>query len=490
MDTVFGLNNEGVISFSPFVEMHDKVGGSFVYNGERSRFWNNIEIAYRSEIKKLYQSWRSRSVNKLSYDWLINSFYNNTISKLSAALYNLDGNYKYLSPLVEDNDASHLFCWQGDRFEYLKWWWSNRVKYKDGQYEAGDYMANYIQMRLYTPASDELAVEADFDFDLKSYLPGYLRVKFGSKLRGGRQPNPNVLTHIEAPNDVFNDTECIIYGYGITDIGDLAPKYVGTVDISMGTSLTSLKIGDTTEGYVNENLKVLSLGNNALLKTLNIANCPNLTDSIDASGCTDIESIEARGSSITGVTLPIGGNLKRLNLPATVSNLTVINHSGITEMILEGCENITTLRLENFPLDIKNILYRCTSLYRVRLLNVYITDSSFGLLNTVSTNCIGLDENNNNLPNPIITGEYHITGTIRMSDKIKYEDEFLNLSITADTIIDDVYYDKDGNVVIDKNNDVIVLPNDSAYTSSFTVSDLDEFVTEVQKAIDNMESGD
>ena len=77
-----------------------------------------------------------------------------------------------------------------------------------------------------------------------------------------------------------------------------------------------------------------------------------------------------------------------------------------------------------------------------------------------------------------------------MSDKIKYEDEFLNLSITADTIIDDVYYDKDGNVVIDKNNDVIVLPNDSAYTSSFTVSDLDEFVTEVQKAIDNMESGD
>ena len=490
MDTVFGLNNEGVISFSPFVEMHDKVGGSFVYNGERSRFWNNIEIAYRSEIKRLYQSWRSRSVNKLSYDWLINSFYNNTISKLSAALYNLDGNYKYLSPLVEDNDASHLFCWQGDRFEYLKWWWSNRVKYKDGQYEAGDYMANYIQMRLYTPASDELAVEADFDFDLKSYLPGYLRVKFGSKLRGGRQPNPNVLTHIEAPNDVFNDTECIIYGYGITDIGDLAPKYVGTVDISMGTSLTSLKIGDTTEGYVNENLKVLSLGNNALLKTLNIANCPNLTDSIDASGCTDIESIEARGSSITGVTLPIGGNLKRLNLPATVSNLTVINHSGITEMILEGCENITTLRLENFPLDIKNILYRCTSLYRVRLLNVYITDSSFGLLNTVSTNCIGLDENNNNLPNPIITGEYHITGTIRMSDKIKYEDEFLNLSITADTIIDDVYYDKDGNVVIDKNNDVIVLPNDSAYTSSFTVSDLDEFVTEVQKAIDNMESGD
>ena len=289
---------------------------------------------------------------------------------------------------------------------------------------------------------------------------------------------------------MFNDTECIIYGYGITDIGDLAPKYVGTVDISMGTSLTSLKIGDTTEGYVNENLKVLSLGNNALLKTLNIANCPNLTDSIDASGCTDIESIEARGSSITGVTLPIGGNLKRLNLPATVSNLTVINHSGITEMILEGCENITTLRLENFPLDIKNILYRCTSLYRVRLLNVYITDSSFGLLNTVSTNCIGLDENNNNLPNPIITGEYHITGTIRMSDKIKYEDEFLNLSITADTIIDDVYYDKDGNVVIDKNNDVIVLPNDSAYTSSFTVSDLDEFVTEVQKAIDNMESGD
>ena len=488
MDTVFGLNNEGVISFSPFVEMHDKVGGSFVYNGERSRFWNNIEIAYRAEIKKLYQNWRSRTVNKLSYDWLINSFYNNTISKLSAALYNLDGNYKYLSPLVEDNDASHLFCWQGDRFEYLKWWWSNRIMYKDGQYEAGDYMSNYIQMRLYTPASDEeLAVEADFDFDLKAYLPGYLRVKFGSKLRGGRQPNPNTITHIEAPNDVFNDTECIIYGYGITDIGDLAPKYVGTVDISMGTSLTNLKIGDTTEGYVNENLKVLSLGNNALLKTLNIANCPNLTDSIDASGCTDIESIEARGSSITGITLPVGGNLKRLNLPATVSNLTVINHSGINEMIIEGCENITTLRLENFPLDIKSILYRCTSLYRVRLLNVFITDNSFDLLENITSNCIGLDENNNNLPSAVITGRYHISGTIRMSDKVRYEDEFMGLTVTADTIIDDVLYDKNGNVVIDKSNNVIVLPDDSAFTVSYTAAELDKWIDDVDEAIRQIE---
>ena len=488
MDTVFGLNNEGVISFSPFVEMHDKVGGSFVYNGERSRFWNNIEIAYHSEIRSLYQSWRSRKVNKLSYDWLINSFYNNTISKLSAALYNLDGNYKYLSPLVEDNDASHLFCWQGDRFEYLKWWWANRIKYKDGQYEAGDYMSNYIQMRLYSPASDEeLAVEADFDFDLKSYLPGYLRVKFGSKLRGGRQPNPNVLTHIEAPNDVFNDTECIIYGYGITDIGDLAPKYVGTVDISMGTSLTNLKIGDTTEGYVNENLKVLSLGNNALLKTLNIANCPNLTDSIDASGCTDIESIEARGSSITGITLPVGGNLKRLNLPSTVSNLTVINHGGINEMILEGCSNITTLRLENFPLDIKNILNRCTSLYRVRLLNVLISDDSFDLLDTIIQNCIGLDENNNNLPSPVITGTYHITGTIRMSDKVKYEDEFMGLTVTAENIIDDVLYDKTGAVVIDSNNNVVVLPNDNAFTVSYSSAELDTWIDDVDEAMRNIE---
>lgn len=493
MDTVFGLNNEGVISFSPFVEMHDKVGGSFVYNGERSRFWNNIEIAYRSEIKSLYQSWRSRTTNKLSYDWLINSFYNNTISKLSAALYNLDGNYKYLSPLVEDNDASHLFCWQGDRFEYLKWWWSNRVKYKDGQYEAGDYMSNYIQMRLYTPAiEEELAVEANFDFDIQSYLPGYLRVKFGSKLRGGRQPNPNVLTHIEAPNDVFNDTECIIYGYGITDIGDLAPKYVGTVDISMGTSLTSLKIGDTTEGYVNENLKVLSLGNNALLKSLNIANCPNLTDSIDASGCTDIESIEARGSSITGVTLPVGGNLKRLNLPSTVSNLTVINHSGINEMIIEGYDNITTLRLENFPLDIKNILSRSTSLYRVRLLNVYIIDNSFALLERISTTCIGLDENNNNLPSAVITGRYHISGTIRMSDKVKYEDEFNGLTVTADTIIDDVLYDENGNVVIDKNNNVIVMPDDTTFTVSYTAAELDTWIDDVDEAIRQIEdeSGD
>ena len=485
MDTCFGLNNEGVISFDYFIEVHDKLGNANCYNGEMSRLWNNIEVAYPDRIKALYQNWRS--TGKLSYDTVINQFYENTISKLSAALYNLDGEYKYLGPVKANNDTSKLFCWQGDRFERLKWWWFNRVRYKDGQYETGDYMANYIQMRLYTPIDNNLAVPTNFDFNISSYLAGYVKVKYGSKMRGTRKA-ANTSVHIVAPDDTFNDTECVLYGYGITEIGDLAPKYVGTVDVSMATSLKSLKIGDTRNGYSNTNLRGLSLGANTLLTTINIANCPNLTETIDVTGCINLEEIIATGSSITGVKFPEGGNLKRVFLPSTVSNLTIVGHKDITELVIEGYDNISTLRLENFPLDITQLIKSCNSLYRVRLINVNITDTDFSILEKLrSGSLIGLDEQDNNIDRPVVTGRFYLEGTIKMSDKVMYEDEFQGLTVSADEIIDDVLYDEEGKPLADSDNNVLVLPADTAFTLNYSAAEVDQFIDDVQQAYQELQ---
>jgi hypothetical protein len=491
MDTILGLNNEGVQSFSYDVEIHDRVNGAAVYNGESSVLWKNIELAYPDEIKAMYKQWRSSG--RLSYDTILGFFTSITFDKIPAALYNEDAYEKYIKSFI-NGLGNYLFCDQGERIEYIKYMLLNRFRYVDGKYEAGDYMDNYITVRLYTPEGENLPVPADFDFDISSYMSGYFKVKYGSKMVSVRQRSKNAVTHIDTPTVEgqaisFNDTECFIYGYGITDIGDLAPKYPGTLNVAKATSLTRLKVGDTTEGYSNENLTEVTLGTNPLLKELNVANCPNLTGAIDASGCKGIEEINAIGTAITGVTLPVGGNLKRYYLPATVSNLTIINHRSITELSLAGYSNLHTLRLEGFPLNISTILHNATNLNVIRLIDVNITDTSLDLLDDLK-DLYGLDENGREVNYPVLTGVFHVDGTIRMSDKVMYEDIYKGLTVTAETIIDDVLYDKDGNVVIDKDNNVLVLPRDTAYHSRYTVEDYDDVIEQINEDIEELEQNE
>lgn len=498
MDTILYINNEGVDRFPYDIEPHDTVGTSTAYNAEPSVLWRNIELAYPDEIKELYKQWRSRSIDKLSFENIFNIFNDFTYKKVPEALYNEDAEAKYIKPYKEGK-GNYLSSLQGNRISHLKYWLFNRIRYVDGKYGAGDYMSNYITLRLYTPNGEDLVVQPNFDFDIASYMSGYIKASYGGKIVDIRQREVNTVTHITAPSTIideetgeeieahYNDTECFIYGYGITDIGDLAPKYPGTLNVALATSLKTLKIGDETEGYSNENLTEVTLGNNTLLTHLNVANCPNLSGSIDVSGCTNIEEIILTGTAVTGVELPVGGNLKRYNLPATVSSLTIINHNSITEFSCQGYDNLHTLRLEGFPLDVGEIVRQSTALTTVRLINVNITDTDLTVLERLK-NCRGLDENGKEIDYPVITGIYHVNGTITMSDKVMYEDIYAGLTVTAETIIDDVLYDKDGNVVIDNENNVIVLPHNTAYTVDYSNQDLDKFIVDVEQAIQDLEN--
>lgn len=497
MDTILGLNNEGVPSFSYDVEIHDRIGGAAVYNGESSTLWKNMELAYMDEMKAKYKTWRSSGL--LSYNTVLNFFNTITFDKLPAALYNEDAYEKYIKTF-KNGLGDYLFCLQGNRLEFIKYMLLNRFRYVDGKYEAGDYMNNYIVVRLYTPEGNNLAIEPNFDFDITSYMSGYFKVSYGGKMVSVRQSSKNAVTHITAPtayNDNtgeyetihFNNTECFVYGYGITDIGDLAPKYPSGLNVSKATSLTRVKVGDTTEGYSNPNLLEAKFGTNPLLTYINLANCPNLTNSIDVSGCKNIEEINAIGTAITGFTLPVGGNLKKLYLPATITNLTIINHRNLSVLSVAGYTNLQTLRLEGFPLDISTILHSATNLNVIRLVDVSVIDTNLDLLEDLK-DLYGLDENGGEVSYPVLTGLFQVNGTIKMSDKVMYEDIYPGLTVTATTIVDDVLYDKDGNVVVDSENNVIVLPNNSAYHSRYTVEDFDDVIEQIAEDIEELEQNE
>ena len=411
IDTSYGLNNEGANQFSYGLEQHDFIEDVAVFNGENSLLWNNFELAYAEEIKTAYNDYRS---NKgLSYETIIDILYGEQVSKISENMYNTDGQFKYVEPLVKNNDATYLYVEQGNRINHLQYWLSNRFKYLDSKYEYSDFKDDFISMRTYTP--DNYVVAPTNYFDLKYFTDGYAQVLFGSS-NVRERTKANEVVRITAPEGLtFNNTETIIYGASkVLDIGDVSTKYARTMDYSKATKLKRLKIGNNTSGYANTNLEALTIGNNTMLEYLNIENCSKLTQAIDLTGCLNIKEVYAKGSSVVAVNFASGGNLTNLQLPATITNLTLTNQPFLTDFSIENVNNISTLRFENVPnINIKDIVVSAKNLNRIRITNVdwVLSQNEQELLNRLMT-AKGLDENNNNIDKPLLTGKIHINGVV------------------------------------------------------------------------------
>lgn len=469
MDTSFGLNNEGVNGFSYNIEYHDVIGTQDVFNGESSALWNMVEAVYPDDIQELYQSLRNN--NKLTYDKVMSILYGEQIEKICAAQYNSNAEFNYISPLVDDGIGTYLYVAQGSRLNHLQWWLFNRFNYMDSKYMGSGYTSDYATLRLYTPSSYS-EVTPSGNITITPYADQYLGVKYGSYTVRAKGTQ-GVATTIQAPAGVtFNDTETIVYGASrILSLGDLSPLYAGTIDVSKATKLSTLQIG-AGGTYSNTNLTGLTVGNNLLLKTLDVRNCPNLTQPIDVSGCSNIETVKATGTSTTAVTLPNGGNLQTLELPATITNLTIKNQSNITTFSVAGFTNVSTLVLENTNLDSADIFEDCTNLTRVRLVGVNWEMNDTDLLDAVYA-LQGIDENGYTTEHGVLTGTVTLHGQYSTATLNGYYAKFPSVNF----VLDSQYYalltisptPSDATVVIagQYKSSLMVLKNEAV---SYTVS--------------------
>lgn len=410
-DTVCGINNEGAVAFGYNVEYHDTEGSGQVWNGEASVLWNNVEAAFLPEITAMYQLMRSSGA--ISYDMCIGVLNGEQSDKWCEAIYNADGKFKYIDPLLNDGNGSYLYALQGSRSQHRKWWLYNRFRYIDSKYVAGDFKNDYVTMRLYTPNVWH-GVKPNADFTLTPGGDVYVAVKYGSYIIS-RRGHKGVPVVIKAPEIAFNDTETIVYGAAyIGSLGDLSGMYPGTVDISKATKLTELIVGSGAVGYQNSNLTVLAIGNNTLFRRLNVMNCNKLTQPIDVSGCENIEEIYAQGTSITSVKLPSAGRLSQLYLPDTITSLTIRNQTLTQDGFeLAGISNLSTVYIENTNgIDSATLINRCLAgsaptLERVRLIGVDWRLNSLDTLVKLSK-LKGLDVNGMNTDKSVITGKCHV----------------------------------------------------------------------------------
>ena len=455
-DTGLGINNEGSLVFGYELEDIDQVAGADVFNGQDSVLWTNLRQAYFEEIKAMYQT--LRSTGKLSYEDTERRFEEHQ-AKWPEAVFNEDAYFKYLQPLIEDNSAAYLSMLQGSKAEQRKWWLYNRYRYLDSKYNAGDALSDVITVRGYAKA----------DITVTPYADIYASVKYGSYLVQQRALRGNSYT-LACPLDNVNDTEIYIYSASqLKDVGDLSGLMVGYAEFSLATKLQALKLGDASSGYSNTNLTDLHLGNNVLLRTLDVRNCPNLTQAVDVSGCSNLEHVYFSGTGITGILLPVGGILKTLHLPATVTNLTIRNQMSLQDLSIPYYSGISTLRLENVnsAIDSRAILQAIPANSRVRLIGIDWAagdaDTLMGIIALLDT-MRGLDESGNNTDMAQVSGTISVD-TVTGAQLAEIAGKYPDIKVAYQHVTSNLYfYNDDGSTLL--YTQAIVDGGDGTYSGS------------------------
>ena len=442
-DSSLGINNEGKLVFPFWLEDIDQWDGADVYNGQQSVLWINFRAAYWDNVRTMWQNLRSG--NTLSAPKTL-ALFDEHQGKWPEAVFNEDAYYKYLRP-VENNNLSYLGMLLGSKKTQRDAFVTNRFRYIDSQLNAGDALLETVVVRAYAKAN----------MTLTPALPTYLRVRYASYDVSTRATVSEPYTLLN-PATNLNDSECIIYLAGnIADFGDLSGLKIGYGDFHWAVKAVRLQIGSADSQYDNPNLKELSIGTLNLLQYIDVRNASGLgtgdQKNVDLSGCSDIREAYFTGTSITGVTLPNGGFLKKLHLPDTISNLTIRNQSQLTEFVCEDFSHVTTLWLENpsSVIDTAAIVDEMPAGGRVRLYNFHWEledlDDVSDMFDKLD-NMRGLDQNGNNTDTPQVFGTINVeyaVGSQISAIQARYPDVRISYTHLTSNVY---YYTWDGETLL------------------------------------------
>lgn len=438
-DSSIGTDNKGNLAFDYFLEDIDYTdAGDPVFNGQNNVFWSNLRECFGDEIKAEYRRLRTDLASDgkalLSYD-RVNALFEAHQSQWSEAIYNEDAWRKAVEPLEKANDPQYLPMQQGKKEQHFKHWMYNRFRYLDSWAETGSALdeENRIMMRAH----------AQGDISLTTYINMYGQVYYNSE-----KVEHRMVRDVEQAFEWgAQGAEDAVIGVNsapmITSLGDLSPLMLEYCHIQYAKHLTYLKVGDGTSGYINDNLVELTLGNNTLLQTLDARNCTALTQQLDASGCQNIEEVLLDGSSVVGITLPNGGILKKLRLPGTIVDLTVLNQTKLQEFVLPDYSKIVTLRVENTPvIPTKEILAAIPANSRVRLIGFDWSFSSaadiLSLYDRLDT-MRGLDENGGNVAKAQMSGTIRVTN-ITGAQLAEMQSRYPDIKIVYQHITSNLYF--------------------------------------------------
>lgn len=351
-DTINGLDNNGALAFGYDINrqtIDPRTGNSYCYAGHDSVLWNNLEADadFMAIVKIVDQALYNVG---LTYANAIDMYNNKQSKKWSERLHNLDSQYKYLDPWLNDNNSVGLPKLQGARDTHRQWWLSNRFALYDAINVTGAYKANVFLVRV---ASVTLPVPVNAYITPARTGQVYGYGKGGVPIVAGVVGTVDVPIAMQISDELYVGASLDFYNAVFAkkiDISAIA-QYLTEIHLeainseAFDSSLEELILGtEISEQNVNALTQLTNLGKAKYLKKLGICNFNGLV-SIDLSENKYFEELDARGcANLTNIVFPDAAPITTLYLPANLQRLA-----------LKEITTLQTLSLVNNGASIVNI---------------------------------------------------------------------------------------------------------------------------------------
>lgn len=385
MDTILGLDNVGIITHNPDVDLDRFPTGNFVvdqepqnnnlgrgqYNLSDSRLWGLYRQYYKgfeSSISEEPTSFRLRqryfNLRKsgvLSYDNIIKKFMS-VINEIGQNYYNRDADIKYLNIFKNqagDEGYHNLGFLHGTREHYTKLWMKRRITYMDSLFDAssreliGNTASRDLKFR-FNPNPTGTGVTNRI-IQVISRSPVFITVLWSgednrndfSKLMV-RQDN---YTTFQKSFDAGTQSTNMNFGPEVMYMDQIGVGNPSYLDLKDASSLIELDLSGNTF------LQAINLEYCVSLRNLYLRDCTKLglgvdgVDSrkyIDVSACVNLQNLDISNTKLQQVSLPKGGTLKTLRCNDTlIGQLDLSNQSFLETVDLSNCTNLSTVTLKN-----------------------------------------------------------------------------------------------------------------------------------------------
>lgn len=429
-DTALGIDNNGELNMTYGHEDTDyKTDGDpssgYIFNAADSVIWRRIRQLMGTQLRAMYQSRESLNCWKASS--LIAEF-DTWQEQFPEELWRLDIERKYLRSYYTGNPVSNT----PPTKDFLQNMMNGRKRYQRRQFERNQEVyigtkyfgsnqcndSQAIRFRCNTPQS--AIVRPNYTLRITPYSDMYLSVAYGNASPQSVRAKAGVEYIFTTSLTTMDDTQILIYcAENIQALNDLSACYIRANNFAYATRLKTLVIGSDVAGYSNPFITELSIGNNKLLETLDIRNCPNLTGTLNLSSCVNLEELLAEGTSITSVSFAANGKIETAHLPATINGLTLRYLNRLTDLSLAGYDNLISLTSEYCGFDPYTLISRAINTLQIlRVLGIEWSFSDTAFLNRIYA-----------MSESTLAGEATITGSIRMSEIEKFGAKWKDLTL-------------------------------------------------------------
>ena len=347
LDSILPFDNQGKLTKPYWVEEHDfdtSLGKNY-WNGEDNALYNLLEECFptdlRSTMNEILSAMARLGGGTVQGCW--EKYFMSTCQYFPAVAYNefarigyeyahyqmVNGNY--------NNDTDPITQSLGSQEEGERQWCKDRTIYmssyaKYGEFDPGSPSGGNINYR----STEQMEVK----FNLTAAMWIYPVVTIGqSTILDGKRVKAG--ESVTATGVTDSNTQNIVCGVNyMSDIGTWYDKPANETFAFNGSRVRKLIAGTDNKSEIHLKATSLLVGSMTSLRILDIHNLSTVSGSMDVSANVRLESVDARGTSLTGITLPQQEFLTTVKLPSTLTTLHLDGQRGLSVLSLEGYEKL------------------------------------------------------------------------------------------------------------------------------------------------------